>query len=362
MEDRMADTAQAEAATAEGAVDPARLRQFTQALFERVGLRSDDAARVADYFVWVELHGRPFVGARRIPEYVARLREGGTRIADTAELAIVEERAGFALVDGRDTLAQITGAQAMELAVEKARLTGVGVVVVRDTTTAGALGYFAMLAAEQGMIGMAINNTPPVMAAWGGTSGAMGAQPFAVASPAGQHPALLLDMTNSAMSMVRMYDAQRRGEQLPEGVALDAEGTPTRDPASAIAGTLLPMGHRGYALALMLEVLTGVLGGASRFGGDVRMPADHANPMAVSLFFLAIDPAAVMPIETFTARVDQLIDQMHRVPTAAGVDGVKVPGEQSHTVARERRERGIPMPDDVVATLRELGDQLGVAW
>jgi LDH2 family malate/lactate/ureidoglycolate dehydrogenase len=235
-------------------------------------------------------------------------------------------------------------------------------VVLRNVTTAGALGYYADVAAENGMIGFVINNTPPVMAAEGSRGGVLGAQPFAVAAPAGAHPSLRLDMTNSVMSMVRIWDTQVRGDELPPGVAVDADGEPTADPAAAINGTLLPMGHRGYALALMWEVLTGVLGGAERYADGVGMPADVAHPMAVTMFLLAIDPAAAMDELAFRGRVDKLVDHVHAAPTRPGIDRVLVPGERSHAAAVQRSDSGIPMQADVIAGLGALGAELGVAW
>jgi LDH2 family malate/lactate/ureidoglycolate dehydrogenase len=348
--------------TGDELVDPERLRQFASEVLERVGMGDGDARVMADSFVWADLHGLPFVGIRRLPECVGRLQKGGTDPGDGTGLSIVGEREAFAVVDAMDTFAQVTGVRAMELAVDKARSTGVGIVSVRNTTSAGALGYLAIQAAERGMVGMAINDTAPVMSTWGGSAGALGAQPFAVASPAGRHPPLLLDMTNSVMSMVRIYEHQTRDETIPAGVALAADGQPTTDPASAIRGTLLPAGHRGYALALMWEVLTGVLAGGEAFGNDVGLPGQLERPMKVSLFLMAIDPTASMAHETFAARVDQLIDHVHAAPTHAEADDVRVPGERSQAIAARRAQEGLPIPDEVVRSLQTLGVQVGVSW
>jgi len=343
-------------------IDADRLRKFCHAVFERLGMSSEDAALMAEYFVWTELRGLAFVGARRIPEFAARLREGGSRLPPNGGVTVVHERDAFALVDAHHSFAQVSCLRAMDMAIEKAESTGVGVIVVRDTTSAGNLGYYAMRAAERGMIGMAINNTAPVMAAWGGVGGVMGAQPFAVASPAGRHEPLLLDMTNSVMSMVRMHEYQARGESLPDGAALTAHGEPTNDPAAAIAGTLLPVGHRAYGLAVMWEVITGVLAGGPRFGGNVGLPSHHRDPMGVSIFLQAIDPTSSIGYGSFTARVDALIDHLEASPTAPDVDHVRVPGERSAALSRARRQQGIPMPAEVVGALTEVGSELGVEW
>lgn len=343
-------------------VDPARLHKFASEVLERSGIQREDARLIADSFVWADLHGLPFVGIRRLPEFVGRLREGGTRPGPSQELSVVHERGAFVVVDAEDTFAQVTGVRSMQLAVDKARSGGVGVVSVRNTTSAGALGYLAMLAAEDRMIGLAINNTAPVVSAWGGASGVMGAQPFAVASPAGCHPPLLLDMTNTVMSMVRMHEHQARDESLPEGAALAADGTPTTDPATAIAGILLPSGHRGFGLALMWEVITGILAGGEVFGSNVGLPGQLARPMGVSLFLMAIDPTASMPYERFVERVDDFIDHLHSSPAAPGMDSVRVPGERSQATARARRSDGIPVPDEVIRSLESLGAQVDVVW
>jgi LDH2 family malate/lactate/ureidoglycolate dehydrogenase len=285
------------------------------------------------------------------------MRQGGTKPA--AELVSLTDAPAFAHLDALDSWGQVVGVHGMRLAIDKARGVGAAVVVIRNTTSAGVLGYFAAMAAADGMIGLAINNSPPLQAAAGGSSRAIGNQAFAVAAPAGRHEALLLDMATSAVSLARIHEHEQRDEPLPPGVALTAQGEPTVDPTAALDGVLLPMGgHRGYGLALMWEVLTGVLGGGPRFGSNVTMPDDHWRPQGVSLFLLAVDAAAALPDGTFASRVDQLIDQMHASRPAAGVERVTVPGERSHATAAARRRDGIPLPAELVAQLDELATGL----
>lgn len=358
----MATTSRTEsAAGTHELVSAERLATYVRSLFAAHGLHAADTERLADYFTWVELHALPFLGVRRIPEYIGRLREGGAQLPSDDRPRIVADHDAFTVIDAGETFAQLAGAHAMERAVDKAQAAGACAVVVRNTTTAGALGYYAQLAARREMIGLVINNTPAVMAPWGGTTKSVGAQPFAVASPADRHDPLLLDTTNSAMSMARMHEWESRGEQLPDGVALAADGTPALDAPTAFAGFLQPMaGHRGYAIALMWEVLTGVLAGGARFAGQNALPADLANPTGGSMFLLALDPRAAMPYATFTARVDEMIDRIQASPPQDGFDKVRVPGERSAATARERREKGVPVPAEVVTTLNELGAEHGV--
>jgi LDH2 family malate/lactate/ureidoglycolate dehydrogenase len=351
------------AATAQAAgavIEAPRLRQFTQLVFEKAGMRATDAELLADHLIWADLRGIAWLGVNKIPQYLDRLRAGVT--SATAEPAVLGSREGFLAVDGNHAFGQVVCYHAMNLVIEKARAAGIGAAVVRNTTSAGALGYFAMMAAEEKMIGLAINNSPPLQPAWGGTEKVVGNQAFAVASPAGQHPPLLLDMATSAVTHARIHDYRQRGEPLPEGVALTADGEPTTDPAAALAGMLLPMGgHRGFGLALMWEILTGVLAGGARFSTDVAWPNAFNRPQDVSVFLLAVDPTASLPYETFLARVDDVIDRVHATKPAPGVDRVTVPGERSDETRARHSVDGIPVPADLLATLRELGAELGVS-
>ena len=177
------------------------------------------------------------------------------------------------------------------------------------------------------------------------------------------HDPLLLDMALSAITLVGIHKYADNGEELPEGLALDAAANPTTDPAVALAGMLLPMGgHRGYGLAVMWEVLTGVLSGAPRFLSDVTMPDVFDRPQAVSMFFMAIDPEISMPYDEFVARVDRLIDRIHASPPAPGVQRVFVPGERSAELGRQQVHNGIPMSVSLAQELQAFGAELGVSW
>ncbi len=341
-------------------VDAERFRRFTQQVFERCGMPGADAEILTDHLVWAELRGLAWLGARKIPEYVARLRARVTS-ATGRDPEIQLQRGGFLVVDAEDTFGQVVGYRVMRKVTETARTTGVSAAVIRNTTSAGALGYFASLAVEDGMIGLAINNSPPLQTAPGGVEPIVGNQAFAVASPAGKHPPLVLDMATSSMSLVRIHDHQRRGELLPDGVALTADGRPTADPVEALDGILLPMGgHRGFGLALLWEVLTGVLAASATYSTDVAWPGDTSRPQGVSMLLLAVDPTVSMPYDAFTARVDELVDRIHAARVAPGADPLRMPGERAaHTMERHRAD-GIPLPAALRAKLQDLATELGV--
>lgn len=340
-------------------VEAPRLHRFTQVVFEKAGMPSDEAGLLADHLNWADLRDISWLGVNKIPQYLARLRAGHTTFG--REPTLRYRRAGFLAIDGHDGFGQVVGHRAMRRVVDTARTTGIAAAVVRNTTSAGALGFFAMQAVEQRMIGLAINNSPPLMPAPGGVEKVVGNQAFAVASPAGRHRPLLLDMATSTITHARAHAHHQRGELLPDGVALTADGEPTVDPVAALDGMLLPIGgHRGFGLALLWEVLTGVLAGGERFSTDVAMPGVVDRTQDVSLLLLAIDPTVSVPYESFVARVDDLIDRIHGSRLAAGTERVTVPGERSSETMARRQADGIPVPDSLLRTLQSLAADLGV--
>ena len=342
-------------------VPASHLRRFACSVFSQLGMTPEHAYLMADQITWAHLRGHSSLGARKIIQYGTRVLNGGTSAVGESE--VIVETTAFVLLDAHHTFSQVAGVDAMRKAVAMAGSVGTGVAVLRNTTSAGALGYFAEIAAKDGMIGMAINNGPALLHPWGGKTKLFGNQAFAIASPSGNFDDVILDTALGEMTHVGMHGYQERGETLPEGVALDASGRPTVDPAEAIAGIMVPMGgHRGYGLAVMWEVLTGVLAGGGRFIDDITMPDVFDRPQGVSMFFLAINPQICMPLDTFAARVDQLIDRIHASPPAQGVERVLFPGERSAERARHRSRNGIPLPSSLIAELEAFGAELGVPW
>jgi LDH2 family malate/lactate/ureidoglycolate dehydrogenase len=321
---------------------------------------ADDAAIAADAMIWADLRGLPQHGVgEKLGQCVARVRAGLTN--PETPLRVVAELGALTLFDAGTGWGTIAATRAMRRAVENARGHGIGLSVVRDASSAAAMGYYPSIAIEAGMIGMAITNGPPLMAPWGGTGKLLGNQGYAIGCPAGSHAPIVFDTSLGSISTGQIHQYEARGEELPPGVALDAEGRPTRDPATALTGLMAPAGgHRGSGMAVMWEILTGVLGGGEVFGPAVRAPGDLHGPQGVSLFLLAIDPSAFGPLETFTARVDALADQLTASPRAADVERITLPGERRLETSVERARGGVPMAATRVAALRDLGAELDV--
>ena len=341
-------------------VGHASLHDFARRALIAAGMPEPDAATAATAMVWADLRGLEAHGvSSKLPQCVARIDAGGTRPDPT--LPAVAEQPATAMIDGQNAWGQVAAVAGMRRAIAKAHAHGVGVVSLRDLSSAAALGYYPTLAIEERLIGMAFTNGPAVIPGWGGAAKLLGNQAHAIGVPAGRHFPILFDSATTMMSGGAIDHYHERGELLPEGVLVDAKGEPTRDTTEWRRGFQVPIGgHRGYALSLLLEVLTGVLAGSSQLGATVGQPFEHGQPQGVSMFMLALDPGTTMPWPAFAQRVDRLIDQVHASSPKAG-QRVYVPGERGYLTARLREREGIPLTDERAERLRTLAKELGVA-
>jgi LDH2 family malate/lactate/ureidoglycolate dehydrogenase len=337
------------------------LYDFAVRALGAVGMPPDDARTTATGMIWADLRGLDAHGvAGKLGECVRRIRASGTRADPT--LPTLEERPGTAMIDGQNAWGHVAAVKGMRAAIAKAKQTGVGAVSVRDVSSAAALGYYPTLAAAERLIGVIITNGPARMPAWGGRTKLLGNQAHAIGCPAGRHFPLLFDSATTTISKGEMEMYHARGELLPEGVLLNERGEPTRNPADWLKGQLVPIGgHRGFALSLAFEILTGVLAAGSRMAPHVGHPFDHGEPQGVAVFCLAIDPELSMPYDMFTDRIDELVDRVHASRRAPGVDRILVPGERGYLIAREREREGIALTSERADALRRLADELDLA-
>ena len=339
------------------------LRAFCLEALATVGVEEADARTTADVLVTTDTWGVHTHGVKALRGYIRRIRAGGLR--PRARPAIVSEGAGWAIVDGHSGLGMVVSAFAMEAAIGRARGCGIGYAGVRNSCHFGAAGYYAAMAAERGMVGIAMANDTPSVAAPGARGRITGSNPFAYAVPGGAGGMILLDMATSTVAGGKVAAAHALGKPIPTDWVVDDDGLPTTDPGAFLRGApLTPMaGHKGYGLALMIETLAGVLTGAaltrqvvSWIAGDPTVPTGHGAA------FVAIDIAAMMPVDEFERRVEGLAREIREAPKAAGSDRIFLPGE----IERERRQRalagGIALPDDVLETVGALADELGIEW
>jgi LDH2 family malate/lactate/ureidoglycolate dehydrogenase len=335
-----------------------RLAEFAVAVLVAIGVPEPDAGLVADSLVTADLWGHQSHGVMRLRWYVDRIRAGVMRAVTTPET--VSDTGALAVVDGHDGVGQVLAAFAAREAVGRAREHGVGVVAVRNSNHFGTAAYFTRMAARDGCVAIVTTNASPAMAPWGGRRKAVGTNPWSIAAPAGQHDVVVMDIANTAVARGKVYLAGQRGEPIPTGWAIDADGSPTTDPSAAIGGMILPMaGHKGYAIALMMDVLSGVLTG-SAFGAEVGGPYQAERRSGCGHLFIALDVAAFGDPDGFARRMEGLVAEVRSVPPARGFDEVLYPGELEARAAREHLQAGLSLPRQTLEDLRELAASTGV--
>jgi LDH2 family malate/lactate/ureidoglycolate dehydrogenase len=339
----------------------ANLHRFARDAFRRAGMSEADAVTGADVLATTDAWGVFTHGTKSLAGYLRRLKAGGLRAQ--GKQRIFAEGGGWATVDGDSSLGMVTSVFAMQTAIAKARQQGIAYVGVRNSCHFGAAGYYAWLAAREGLIGLAMANDIPSVAAPGSRGAITGSNPLAYAVPTGKRRPMLLDISTATVAGGKVYAAKARGEPIPGNWIIDATGKPTTDlsgfPHSC---ALLPMsGHKGYGLALLIETLSGILSGAAVTCGVRSWAHDDATLHTLhGAAFLAIDVKCIMPPEEFARKVEALINEIHNSPRADGVERLLVPGELEWERYDRAMKEGIPLPSDVVENLQAAAELTGL--
>ncbi len=322
------------------------------------GMSSEDAQVTADVLVTTDSWGVHTHGTKHLGTYLARVRAGG--IDAKAVPRIVNEGPGWAMIDGSKAMAMVSAHRAMEVAIEKARASGIGYAGVKRSTHFGAAGFYAHMAAAQDMMGIAMSNVDANMTVPGARGGVIGNNPFAYAVPAGKEHPVMLDVALSTVAAGKIIAAKERGEQIPDTWIVDENGLPTTKIADyPRIGTLLPMaGHKGYGLAVMVEVLASVMTGAAMTRDVKSWVLDLDQCTDEGHAFIAIDLRAMMPLDLFKERMDAMIKGIKDSPRAKGAERIYLPGEKEWEKREEALRNGIRLPADVVAGLMKMGEEL----
>jgi LDH2 family malate/lactate/ureidoglycolate dehydrogenase len=349
------------------AVPVTLLRTWTAGLVERFGTPTDVAADVAEVLVASDARGIASHGTARLPNYVDLI---DARVMDpAARPERISGRPALVHWDARNGWGHHAGRVAMDAALEASPALGMAASVVRGTNHFGIAGWYALRAAGTGQIGIALSNTSPLVAPTRARQPLIGTNPIAIAAPAGRFGAFCLDMATSTIPRGRIEVAARRGEALPVGWAIDADGRPARTPEAALAGALHPLGgeegtggHKGYGLSLAVDLLTGVLAG-SAFGPNIVGLFSTEAPSNLGQAFIAIDPAAVDPGGTFEKRLEGYLEQLVAAPTVPDARGrVLIPGEPEAEAERRASARGVMIDRVHAERLRELGERVGLPF
>jgi len=333
-----------------------QLRRVGQAIFEAMGTPRDVAQRVSDSLVTNNLMGHDSHGVIRIPSYLRKISEG--QIVPQAQPEVVRETPTSALLDGHWAFGQVVAARGMEIAIAKAKGQNIAAVGMFHCPHIGRVGEYPAMAAQQGMIGIALCNSGPPggnVAPFGGRKPFFSTNPLALAVPAGEHPPLLVDFATSVVAEGKVRVARNRGKQIPQGWIVDSEGHPSTDPHDLYeGGALLPFGrHKGYGLALFIDILGGILTGT----GCTAMPDyDGGN----GTFVMAIDIQNFRPLAEFKASVDQLFAAVKEVPLAPGFEQILIPGEIEYRTQAQREREGIFVEEVTWAQIVEEAQGMGV--
>lgn len=334
------------------------LTAFAAQLFGSTGMPADHAQTIAADLVKANLRGIDSHGVSRIPMYLNRLRAG--LVNPTPDIKINQVAGAVSAVDGDNAMGFVPSHIAMDEAVRLASNAGIGLVGVHRSTHFGMGALYALQAIEAGYISMIFTNSSPAIAMWGGRSAFLGASPIAAGVPAGRHPPYVMDMAMTVIARGKIRLSAMRGEAIPAGLALDVDGNPTTDAAKAFEGVCLPFGGvKGSVLATLMDLMSGVLTGAN-YAGDVKsLYFDHSEPQNVGHLFFAIKPDLFMSLSDYETRMDLYYDRIKKLPRAAGVDEILMPGEPEQRREEERSTYGIPITDNVIAELAAEGRQVG---
>src|ERR1700738_5177202 len=338
----------------------ARLEAFITSALTSVGIPIEDARQVAALMAETDAYGGDAHGIFRLPQYVTQIESGGVNARPN--IRVVSDRPGAALIDGDNGLGHLVMKRAAELAIEKARQTGVGWVGTRRSNHAGPAQLYARMPMQQDMIGLYVcvgnaNLLPP----WGGTEVLLSTNPIAFAVPGQRHPSIVLDMatTNTALGKIRLK--AQRNEPIPEGWMVDRQGQPLTDPKRASEGFLVPVGGpKGYGLALMIGLIAGTLNGAAFGRNVVDYTKDSKTASNTGQVIVAVDIATFADVQAFRQGVDEMWEVMKSSPTLPGFDEVRLPGERTAQLYQERMAQGVPLGAELRKVLDELADRLRI--
>ena len=340
-------------------VDWKALRDFCEEVLRAAGVPENDARIVASSLVDADLSGMKSHGVTRLNDYLLRVEQ--SLMTPATKIDIVRETPSTALLDANDGWGQVASERAVELVVEKARVVGSAWVGVRNSNHNGTAGYWAMKIAREGMVGICAMNTSPVMAAHGSKRPTLGTNPLSIAVPSSSGCPVVLDMATSNQARGKIILAAKNNDPIPEGWAITSEGLPTTDAKEALKGSVLPLGGpKGSGLAIMLDILTGVLTGAE-FGAKMPRMYDDPQPQRVGHMFSAISIEAFMPMTEFLSRMDEKEQETREGPPAPGFERVSMPGDGTHERMAMHRESGIPLTHEVYADLLTAAGRYGVS-
>src|SRR5437016_9954502 len=349
------------------------LSEFSTRVFLHFGVFKKDAMQAAEVLACADVRGSDSHGVARLHSYFDMLSEG--RINPKPEIKVVRSTLSTATVDGDNGLGLVVGPQANRIAMDMAEKAGSGWASVRNTNHFGIAGYYVLKALERDLIGWAMTNSTMLVAPLWGAERMLGTNPIAIAFPGKEEPPIVLDMATSAAAYGKIEIARRRGEPIPEGWAIDSEGRSTTNPDDMVdGGALLPLGsdrdrggHKGYGLAIMVDVLCGVLSGANwgpfapPFALRQELPKRSVGK-GIGHFFGAMRIDGFIDGDSFRHQIDDYVRVFRATRPAPGTNGPLIPGDPEREMEQLRRKKGVPLILPVVEELRDISRKTAIPF
>ncbi|NWF94156.1 MAG: Ldh family oxidoreductase [Syntrophaceae bacterium] len=340
------------------------LKNFCKQAYQRAGVPQEEAEIVADLLARSDLRGVETHGVTRLPIYIERLQKGYVRAK--CQLTVIKERGPVTFMEAHGSMGHVVGHRAMEIAIQRAEVYGIGWVSVKDSGHFGVAGLFPMMALKRDFIGYVVSNSAPMMAPWGGRDRIIGNNPLSYAFPADQYPPVVVDLSCSVVSSGKLILCRKKGEKIPLGWAFDKNGLPTQDPFEGYegGGSLAPIGgHKGYALALVHEILTAVLTGG-KWTRDIKSlyEEDRTGIQGTCHSFMVLDPDGFLGREEFKKRMDRYIQSIKESRKAQDSKEILMPGEPEYRTELKFLKEGIPLAPNTVKELISLGKSLGISF
>jgi LDH2 family malate/lactate/ureidoglycolate dehydrogenase len=349
------------------------LREFSTRVFLHFGVPKPDAVQAANVLASADLRGIDSHGVARLTSYFDLLSEG--LINPTPKIKTVRSTLSTATIDGDNGLGLVVGPQANQIAMDMAEKAGSGWVSIANSNHFGIAGYYVLKALERDLIGMAMTNSTKLVTPLWGAERMLGTNPIAIAFPANEEPPIVVDMATCAAAYGKIEMARRRGESIPEGWGIDKQGLDTTNPDEVVAGgALLPLGsdrerggHKGYSLAIMVDVLSAVLSGANwgpftpPFALRQEIPARSVGK-GIGHFFGALRIDGFIDTDEFKRQMDDFIRVFRATKPAPGTNGPLIPGDPERDAEKLRSREGVPLIMPVVEELRAISKKTGIPF
>lgn len=333
----------------------AETRSFCVELLQRTGVPEDEAAITVDSLIHADLKKVSSHGLNRLPVYIKRIKANLVRAK--AEMIVERDAAAIAVIDAQYSIAQVIATRAMELAIGKARSYGIGAVLVKNSGHFGMAATYGLQAAREKMIGIVTSNVTPLMPAPGGASRVIGNNPLAIVAPTKSDP-ITPDMAMSTVALGKLIVAKNAGMKIPLDWAVDKFGKVTDDPEAGIAGMMLPMAsHKGYALAIGLEILTGVMAGC--FAWNISGLYDLSKRQSIAHMLIAINIASFVDLDEYYEQIESLRSGLKNSKRAEGFAEIFLPGEIE--LRNLNSATSISLPESVLKELNGLARESGMA-